>query len=196
MKQRGTIEVITGCMYSGKTTEMFRKIRNEEYAGKQIQIYKYDKDARYDRKQLACSHDGNKRQAKPISSFKFESVSDNIDVIGIDEGQFIEGLVDFCDYHANNGRHVIVSGLDSDFNRNPFDQIIQLISKAEHVEKLHAVCIICKGQASFSRRIVEGTAVEDIGGCDKYIATCRECFTVDIPLETLNAYQARNEKRK
>ena len=101
------------------------------------------------------------------------------DVIGIDEGQFFPDLVDFCDEMANAGKIVIVAALDGDFRRKPFGSVLELVPLAESVTKLTAVCTSCFGTASFSKRIVNDTAVECIGGADKYIAVCRACFHKD-----------------
>jgi len=176
-----SVTVIFGPMFSGKSTEMFRQINRHIIAGKKTAVFKYSNDTRYGRKHLAYSHDGLTLKAIPVSSFENITIRDDIQVIGIDEGQFIEGLVDFCDYHANHGRSVIVSGLDADFKRDPFQQIVDLIPKAEHVVKLHSVCVNCKDdQGAFSKKISSNKDIEDIGGIDKYISVCRKCYFKDI----------------
>lgn len=184
-----SITLIIGPMFSGKTSELFRLLRRENYANNSIRVYKYDKDARYRRKELACSHDGNEHPAIPINDLTNESVPTDIKVIGIDEGQFMKGLVDFCQKNAENGKIVIVSGLDSDFKRNPFERITNLIPKAEHIHKLSAICILCKSDAYFTRRLTSSDQIEVIGGAESYIPSCRSCFYKDIDQNVLLSYQ-------
>ena len=187
-----SITLIIGPMFSGKTTEMFRLVRNKYIADNTVRVYKYDKDVRYRKKELACSHDGQEYPAIPINDFTHEIVPDNIDVIGIDEGQFITGLVEFCERNAEAGKTIIVSGLDSNFKKEAFQSIINLIPKCEHIEKLHAVCILCKKDASFTRKLnPENTEIEDIGGADKYLSTCRSCFTKEIDPKIWMKYQLK-----
>lgn len=183
-----SVTVIIGAMFSGKTTELFRRINREIIAGNKTVVFKYTNDTRYGREHLAHSHDGHTLKAIPISSFVNHDIRGDIKVIGVDEGQFIEGLVEFCDYHANQGRTVIVSGLDADYKREPFQRMIDLIPKAEHVIKLHSICVCCKDRhGTFSKKIlIEDDLIEDIGGADKYISVCRKCYFKAIPEEQLN----------
>lgn len=104
-----------------------------------------------------------------------------MDVIGIDEGSFFPDIVPFCEEQANLGRVVIVASLDGTFQRKEFGSILGLVPLAEEVTKLTAVCTVCGAPAAFSRRIGSETAVEVIGGADKYIAACRTCFFADLP---------------
>lgn len=164
-------------MFSGKTSELLRRLRNYAVADQRIVLYKYAGDTRYSSDGTVYSHAGQGQTGIPIKTFEGLVVNPDIKVIGIDEGQFIDGLVEFCDREANNGRHIIISALDGDFKRDPFPSIANLVSKAEHVLKLSAVCTVCKGSASFSHRLDHTvTAVEDIGGAAKYTAVCRACF--------------------
>jgi thymidine kinase len=176
-----SVTLIIGCMFSGKTTELLRRLRNCEIAGQQIALYKYSGDTRYSHNGAVYSHTGQHQDGIPVGTFENITVDLGIKVIGIDEGQFIGGLVEFCDREAGNGRHVIVSALDGDFRRDPFPSIAALVCKSERVIKLSAVCTLCKGSASFSRRLDSTvTVVEDIGGAAKYTAVCRACFTAEI----------------
>lgn len=173
-----SITLITGGMWSGKTSELFRRLGLARVAGQETRLYKYSGDTRYvGRANLASSHDQLHKEAVPVNSLKDCTIEPNM-VIGIDEGQFIDGLVDFCERAANQNCTVIVSALNSDFNRNSFPRIAALYPKCEHVETLHAICFDCKGRASFTKRISlsETSSVEDIGGDDKYRAVCRNCF--------------------
>lgn len=101
------------------------------------------------------------------------------DVIGIDEGQFFPDIVPFCEDMANGGKVVIVAALDGTFQRKGFGSILELVPLAESVTKLTAVCMMCYADGSFSKRIGSETAVEVIGGADKYVAVCRACFNAE-----------------
>jgi thymidine kinase len=102
---------------------------------------------------------------------------DNIDVVALDEAQFLHPLVEFCEKHANAGRVVIVAALDGDANRNPFGEVCDLIPKAERVDKLSSVCMVCRtADAAFTKRLVDSKAVEVIGGIGMYEARCRGCW--------------------
>ena len=185
-----SVTVIMGPMFSGKTTELFRRLKREIIAGNKTILFKYSNDIRYVKGNLASSHDGSTLEATPVSSLLGQHINNDVKVIGIDEGQFIEGLVGFCDYHANKGRTVIVSGLDANFKRDSFARIINLIPKAEHVIKLHSVCVQCKDkQGTFSKRLGSSEVLEDIGGADKYISVCRRCYIEPVQEECLEQYR-------
>jgi thymidine kinase len=169
------IALICGGMWSGKTTELFRRLRRAQHAGQRTVLYKYSKDVRYGRRDMASSHDNIHEAAIPVSHLDTECIVPNT-VIGIDEGQFMGNLVPFCEAAANQGCTVIVAALDSDFKREGFPNIQELFPKCEKVYKLHAVCFKCKGEASFTkRRDASVGIVEDIGADDKYLAVCRKC---------------------
>jgi len=172
-----SISLITGPMWSGKSTELFRRLRRAQHAGQPTRLYKYARDTRYvGRQELAASHDGVHHEAIPVTRLDPSEIETKT-VIGIDEGQFIENLTPFCERAAELGCTVIVSALDSDFMRNGFPRIQELWPKCEHVDKLQAVCFLCRGEASFTQRIdKKKTSVEDIGGEEKYRAVCRRCF--------------------
>lgn len=171
------ISLILGGMYSGKTTELMRQMDRHDRAGETTMTYKYDKDVRHgeDRASMVSSHNGIHRKGKPVSSLRSEPVIPGI-IYGIDEGQFIDGIVEFAESAANQGCIVVISALNSDFKRNPFENVQNLISKAENIQTLHAICHSCKKDASFTKRTVEGDEVEMIGAEDKYVAVCRKCF--------------------
>lgn len=172
----GRIELIIGCMFSGKTSTLLSSIRRHEIAKRKCIVFKYVKDVRYDAKQLS-THDLAKHEATPADNLAdVDHLIHSYDCIGIDEAQFFKNLVDYCDKWADMGKIVIVSGLDGTFQRKPFGDILQLIPRAEHVLKLSAVCQVCGEDASYSKRIIESDDLEVIGGSDKYIAVCRACF--------------------
>ena len=167
-------------MFSGKTTELMRRIRRYTHAKKRCQVIKYSKDTRYD-SECASTHDRQKCAAvgcTRLSELSVDSLVD-LDVIGIDEGQFFPDVVEFADRWASAGKVVIVGALDATFERRPFGHILELIPLAEMVSKLNAVCMLCHKDASFTKRIGSETAVEVIGGADKYLSTCRACFALD-----------------
>jgi thymidine kinase len=172
-----SIELIIGPMFSSKTTTMFNRIRRAQHAGQRTTIFKYDKDLRYDDDiTLACSHDGIKMEAIPIHSLEGIGLPDS-DVIGFDEGQFLIGLPEWAHAAANAGKRVVIAALDSMFNMNPWPVTNALIPISEQITKLSAICYRCKQDAAFTKRIDNtNTAAEDIGGADKYVASCRKCF--------------------
>ena len=165
-------------MWSGKTTELLRRIDRAHYAGQQTILYKYSKDVRYgeNRAFMVSSHGGIHRNAIPIDSLAEVPIIPGT-VIGIDEGQFIDHLVEFAESAANQGCTVLITALSSDFKRELFPRIAQLIPKCEDEILLHAVCFDCKKDAGFTRRIVESGELELIGGKDEYKAVCRRCYS-------------------
>lgn len=175
---RGRIELIIGPMFAGKTTELMRRVKREIHARRSCFVIKYAKDTRYD-VQNVSSHDQLTLRAQASVS-SLEEVQDSwkeFDVVAVDEGQFFQDLVPFCNAVANSGRVVMVSALDGDYLRKPFGHICDLIPHCESVEKLTAVCMMCHNQpASFTRRTVDSAQVELIGGAEMYIAACRECY--------------------
>jgi len=173
----GHIEVILGPMFSGKTTELVRRIRRYTIAKHRCVVIKYSRDTRYTAEDEAATHDKMTIRAKPCASL--EEVEDAVkvyDVIGIDEGQFFGTLVEFAEKMGNLGKIVIVACLDGTFQRKPFGRVLELIPLAESVTKLNSVCMRCYNEAAFTKRLGCETEVEVIGGADKYIAVCRRCF--------------------
>eukprot|EP01126_Amoeba_proteus_P014010 TRINITY_DN1604_c0_g1_i3.p1 TRINITY_DN1604_c0_g1~~TRINITY_DN1604_c0_g1_i3.p1 ORF type:complete len:237 (+),score=42.86 TRINITY_DN1604_c0_g1_i3:92-802(+) len=173
---RGAIEVIFGPMFSGKSTELLRRIRRYLVAQRSCFVIKYHNDSRYDSESVS-THDRILWKAHPcgtLSDVEQEAVS--YDVIGIDEGQFFPDIVQFAEKMANLGKIVIVAALDGTFQRKPFNTILELVPLAEHVTKLTAVCVCCSGDAAFTKRIGTETKIEVIGGADKYVAVCRFCY--------------------
>eukprot|EP00026_Physarum_polycephalum_P016347 Phypoly_transcript_17230.p1 GENE.Phypoly_transcript_17230~~Phypoly_transcript_17230.p1 ORF type:complete len:217 (+),score=37.20 Phypoly_transcript_17230:31-651(+) len=172
------IQVILGPMFSGKTTELLRRIRRFTVANKKCIVLKYNKDNRYSQDCMS-THDKQMWTALPCERLQdVEEACRTYDVIGIDEGQFFPDLVSFSEKMANGGKTVIVAALDGTFQRKPFGSVLEIIPVAELVTKLTAVCMVCFKDASFSRRIGSETQVEVIGGADKYIAVCRSCYNL------------------
>lgn len=175
-KTRGKIQVIFGPMFSGKSTELMRRVRRFQIAQYTCMVIKYAKDTRYSKEQLA-THDRHTMSA--VSTCSLADVFTealNCCVIGIDEGQFFPDVVEFCEEMANKGKTVIVAALDGTFQRKPFGDILNLVPLAESVVKLNAVCMECYREASYTKRLGAEKEVEVIGGADKYHSVCRLCY--------------------
>ena len=180
-RQGGCIEVVTGSMFSGKTEELIRRLRRAEIARQNVGIYKPKIDNRYSEKDVV-SHDSKIVSAIPVQSAKdiIELAKDN-EVVGIDEAQFFEDdLVEVCNYLANNGKRVIVAALDMDFTGKPFGPLPQLMSIAEYVTKVHAICMRCGNLANYSHRLSDAQKLVMLGEKDIYEPLCRSCFTKAI----------------
>ncbi|XP_048847179.1 thymidine kinase, cytosolic-like [Brienomyrus brachyistius] len=175
-KIRGQIQVIFGPMFSGKSTELMRRVRRFQIAQYRCLVIKYAKDTRYSDKGMA-THDKNTMEAVPANRLKdVQSLAVQASVIGIDEGQFFPDTVEFCEEMANMGKTIIVAALDGTFQRKPFGDILSLVPLAESVVKLNAVCMQCFKEAAYTKRLGEEREVEVIGGADKYNAVCRACY--------------------
>ena len=173
----GWIEVITGSMFSGKTEELIRRLKRANFANLKVEIFKPVIDTRYSESKVV-SHDSN-----AIVSTQVESASNillmanNVDVVGIDEAQFFDnGLVEVCNRLADSGIRVIVTGLDMDFKGNPFGPVPALISIAEYVTKVHAICMRCGNLAHYSYRKSDTDKIVLLGEKDIYEALCRNCY--------------------
>lgn len=179
----GSIEVICGSMFSGKTEELMRRLKRAQYARQKIQVFKPIIDQRYSVDHVQ-SHDANKILSTPVTHSKevLELTEDNTRVVGIDEAQFFDdGIVDVAQKLAYRGIRVVCAGLDMDFKAQPFGSIPKLLAVAESVTKLSAVCVICGNPATRSQRmisLVEGNSADDtvlVGSNDYYEARCRIC---------------------
>lgn len=174
---RGWIEVICGSMFSGKTEELIRRLNRALIAKQNVEIFKPIIDTRYHHQDVV-SHDDNKIRSTPVNfANDIQLLAEECDVVGIDEAQFFdEQLVEVCNKMANSGKRVIVSGLDMDFSGKPFGPIPQLLAVAEYVTKVHAICVICGGIATFSYRTSSDQEQVLVGETDKYEARCRKCY--------------------
>lgn len=173
----GAIHLIFGPMFSGKSTELLRRIRRYAVAKMSCVIVKYNKDVRYSEDEFS-THDGVKASAIQCGELlaDIRDIIKDHKVIGIDEGQFFADIDVFAEWVANQGKIVIVSALDGTYQRLPFNNILQLVPMAETVVKLNAVCASCHGDAAFSARITQEKELEVIGGSEKYVAMCRKCY--------------------
>jgi thymidine kinase len=175
--KRGTVEVITGSMFSGKTEELIRRLRRAKFAGLSVEIFKPAIDKRYSEIHVV-SHDEKVIVSTPVgNASSILLLAGDADVVAIDEAQFFDmSLVDVCNTLANNGTRVIVAGLDMDFLGNPFGPIPGLLATAEHITKVHAICVRCGNLAQFSFRKSADESVVLLGEKDLYEPLCRECY--------------------
>jgi len=186
IKNEGSIEVICGSMFSGKSEELIRRVRRVQIAKKKIQIFKPTIDNRY-AVQYIYSHNGTKVEAINISEPKeiLERIEQDTEVIAIDEAQFYkDDIVSVCQKLADQGKRVIIAGLDQDFRGEPFGPIPKLLAIAEYIDKLQAICMVCGNTASRTQRLVNGQPAKYsdpiilIGAKERYEARCRKCHTV------------------
>lgn len=177
-KRKGSIEVICGSMFSGKTEELIRRMKRAQYAKQKVEIFKPEIDTRYDAVKVV-SHEGNSIHSTPVpASSHILLLADDVEVVGIDEAQFFDaGLIDVCNQLANSGVRVIVAGLDMDYLGKPFGPMPALLSIAEHVTKVHAICMRCGNIANHSHRITDEEALVLLGETTNYEPLCRDCFT-------------------
>lgn len=186
--QLGWIEVITGCMFAGKTEELIKRIRVLEYAKQKIYVFKPSLDNRYRSDEIA-SHAGSHYQCyvlqNDLSPIKDIISNPNVDVVVIDEVQFFnEEIVSICEQLANAKKRVIVAGLDTDFRGEPFPVVASLMAKAEFVTKLSAVCNQCGAPATRTQRLINGKPAHYhdpiilVGAKECYEARCRSCHCV------------------
>jgi thymidine kinase len=175
--KRGSIEVIAGSMFSGKTEELIRKLRRAQFAGLKVEIFKPSLDKRYSDIRVV-SHDEKSIISTPVdNAVAILLLAGDVDVIGIDEAQFFDNsIVEVCNKLADRGIRVIATGLDMDFMGNPFGPIPALLSIAEYVTKLHAICMRCGNLAQYSFRKSDEDQVVVLGEKDKYEPLCRSCY--------------------
>ncbi|KGE15793.1 thymidine kinase [Sphingobacterium deserti] len=175
--QVGSIEVICGSMFSGKTEELIRRMKRAQFAKLPVEIFKPAIDIRYDERAVV-SHNSNSIPSTPIShSSAILLLRADTKVVGIDEAQFFdEELPNVCVQLANAGVRVIVAGLDMDFKGMPFGPIPALMAIAEHVTKVHAVCMQCGAPANYSFRISGQEERVILGEKDIYEPRCRSCY--------------------
>jgi thymidine kinase len=182
----GWIEVICGSMFCGKTEELIRRVRRAQIARQKVQVFKPAIDTRYAQREVT-SHNGLQIEAVPIESIaQLRTLIDSsTTVVALDEAQFFEGdVIALCDELASQGKRVIVAGLDMDFRGEPFGPMPALMARAERVDKLQAICVVCGEPASRTQRLINGqpAAYDDpvilVGASEVYEARCRRCHEV------------------
>jgi len=188
-RQNGTgwIEVIAGSMFSGKSEELIRRLTRARIARQKVQVFKPSIDARYSDEEIA-SHSGQTHLSVPVATTAemMAMIVDDTQVVGVDEAQFFDmAIIDAVNTLAENGKRVIVAGLDQDYTGKPFEPMPQLLSIAEYITKIHAICVKCGSTANFTQRTVESDARVEVGASDKYEARCRKCFVPHSDAPTL-----------
>jgi thymidine kinase len=178
----GSLTVITGSMFSGKTEELIRRLRRSLYARRSVQVFKHALETRSDLTEIR-SHNGVLHEAGAVSTSEelLESIKPETDVVAVEEAQFFdEGIVDACRSLADSGYQVIVAGLDMDFRGRPFGPMPDLLAEADEVVKLRAICAICGRDASRSQRLIDGKPAPAsaptilVGAQETYEARCRQ----------------------
>lgn len=185
-KKSGWIEVICGSMFSGKTEELIRRLRRAQFANLKVEIFKPIIDIRYSEEEVV-SHNSNSIISTPVdSSSNILLLTGDVDVVGIDEAQFFdENIVDVCQQLANQGIRVIVAGLDMDYLGKPFGPMPALMAVAEHLDKVHAICVRCGDPAQHSHRLSKNNRLVVLGEKDSYEPLCRHCFNQVLKEEEL-----------
>ena len=183
----GSIEIVTGVMFSGKSEELIRRIRRAVIARRRIQVFKSHLDERYGGLFTVASHDGTEIEASPVDSSAeiFRLIASDTEIVAIDEVQFLdEGIVEVATELAARGLRVIVAGTDTDFRGEPFGSMGDLMAVAERVDKLNAICVVCGDVACRNQRLVDGHPARwdsptiMVGGRESYEARCRHCHRV------------------
>ena len=180
-KDTGWIEVVCGPMFSGKTSELIRRIERCIYARQEFEIFKPKLDTRYSEVAIV-SHSKVSLTAQPVSSAKeiLKQSSSTSEVVGIDEAQFFdETLVSVVQELATQGKRVIIAGLDQDFRGMPFEPMPQLMAIAEFVSKSSAICLVCGNPASRTQRMVKTQDQVVLGADESYEARCRKCHRTE-----------------
>lgn len=189
-KKRGTLKVIAGCMFSGKTEELMRLVRRAEYAKQSIITIKHAIDNRVD-ESCINSHAGRVLTAHAADDLRSlrAAITPDISIIAVDEAQFFPvDIVDFIEEQVANGKRVIAAGLDTDFRGLPFGPMPQLLSIADEVTKLTAICMRCGNEARHTQRLLNGEPASwdsptvQVGAKDAYEARCRDCFEIERPI--------------
>jgi thymidine kinase len=178
-KDTGWIEVITGCMFSGKTEELIRRLRRAQIAKQKVKIFKPRIDARYSENSIVSHNEQSLPSILIDDIIEVLKLSEDAQVIGIDEAQFFnEGIVHICNLLASRGKRVIVAGLDQDYTGKPFEPIPQLLAIAEYITKQHAICVICGNPADKTQRKTSESERVIVGAANIYEARCRKCHYI------------------
>lgn len=183
----GWIEVIVGSMFSGKSEELIRRLRRAKIARQKVQVFKPNIDTRYAADEIV-SHSALRHESKAATTAAEirEQIEPDTEVVGIDEGQFFDAeLVEIANELAQQGKRVIIAGLDQDYTGKPFEPMPQLLAVAEFITKTHAICVKCGRTANYSQRTFQSNEQVEVGAADKYEARCRRCFVPHADTPTL-----------
>ena len=187
-KKAGSIEVICGSMFSGKTEELIRRMKRAQFAKQTVEIFKPCIDVRYSEDKVV-SHDSHSIHSTPISSpAQMLELSNDVEVVGIDEAQFFDmGIVEVANELARRGVRVICAGLDMDFKGVPFGPMPALMAIADDVYKTHAICVHCGDLAYVSHRTVSSDKRVLLGETESYEPLCRVCYEKALAAENAEA---------
>jgi len=175
----GWIEVIAGCMFSGKTEELIRRLRRAKIARQTVKIFKPRIDVRYSSGDIVSHSEQSLPSIMVDSPTEILELASNAQVIGIDEAQFFTSdIVDVCNKLANEGKRVIVAGLDQDYKGVPFEPMPQLLAVAEYITKTLAICVSCGNPADKTQRKIVSSERVLVGAADSYEARCRKCHYI------------------
>ncbi|WP_282629574.1 thymidine kinase [Empedobacter sedimenti] len=176
-QKSGWIEVICGSMFSGKTEELIRRLKRAEFAKQRVEIFKPTVDTRYADREVV-SHNQNSINSTPVEySSAILLLADDCDVVGIDEAQFFDdGIVEVANELANQGKRVIVAGLDMDFKGRPFGPMPNLLATAEYITKVHAICVRTGNLANYSHRKIDSDRLVELGEVLEYEPLSRAAF--------------------
>ncbi|HET56443.1 MAG TPA: thymidine kinase [Ignavibacteria bacterium] len=178
-KETGWIEVIAGCMFSGKTEELIRRLRRAQIAKQRVKIFKPKIDNRYAENKIVSHSEQSLPSEMVTSAQEILELSKNAQVIGIDEAQFYESdLVEVCNKLADSGKRVLVAGLDQDYRGIPFEPMPQLLAVAEYITKTLAICVNCGNPADRTQRKIKSQDRVLVGASDSYEARCRKCHYI------------------
>ena len=176
--ESGSIEVIVGSMFSGKSEELIRRLRRAQIAKQKVQVFKPKIDDRYALDHVV-SHSDMRIKSEIVSHAAeiLGGLKVDTEVVGIDEGQFFDAhLPAACNRLADRGKRVIVAGLDQDYLGRPFEPMPQLLAIAEYITKTHAICVVCGDPANHTQRLVQSSDRVLVGASGMYEARCRHCF--------------------
>jgi thymidine kinase len=179
--KKGSIEVITGSMFSGKTEELIRRLRRAQFAGLKVEIFKPSLDNRYSETRVV-SHDDKSIISTPVDNASaILLLAGDVNVVGIDEAQFFDNsIVEVCSTMADNGIRLVIAGLDMDFMGKPFGPMPALLAIAEYVTKVHAICMRCGNLAQYSFRKSGDEQVVLLGEKNLYEPLCRNCYNAAL----------------
>ena len=186
---QGWIEVIVGSMFSGKSEELIRRLRRAQIARQRVQIFTPTVDTRYTETDIV-SHSEMRIPSTAAASARalLEQVAADTEVVGIDEGQFFDlELPMICNMLADQGKRVIVAGLDQDYLGKPFEPMPQLLAIAEYITKTLAICMVCGNPANHTQRLVPSEDRVLLGASGTYEARCRRCFDPTLATSTPNS---------
>ena len=183
-KKAGSIEVIYGSMFSGKTEELIRRLKRAKFAKQNVKIFKPCIDVRYSEDEVV-SHDSHSIDSTPISSPEMMlDIAEDVQVVGIDEAQFFDNtIIEVVQALANRGVRVIIAGLDTDFLGKPFGPMPALMAVAEDIQKVHAICVRCGSPANHSHRLSKSDELVVLGETDIYEPLCRHCYNEAVKIK-------------